>query len=349
MYEGRVVCINLKRLTKDFNKFKMAKESRPSEVPMKTLLERTNLELVDANRYLKIQTTVLEMLKDRGFIIPAEEEKAVKKLATFVDHIYKKKISEDMVSLIDLLNDLVDEKIVTTIENREVLEDFVSEFGPELVEKMDVKAITESVSSEFKVSAKQVRLLEDAVNTWVNGRKELKAIENLNQIYKKPDGELICTYYFFNSEQQRKETKRRINDIVLDLLNIQKRNKTLKNILFISESKLNTVMIEDLRKYKEKMNISIFLGDNLLFNCTKHFLVPKHVLLTEDEKTQLLKESGEKNFVGRLPKIFDTDPIARYFGAMPGQIFKITRESLQDDLMTRYSEFYRYVVSEIKK
>lgn len=327
----------------------MAKESRPSEVPMKTLLDRINLELVDANRYLKIQTTVLEMLKDRGFIIPADEEKSIKKLSTFVDHIYKKKMSEDLVSLLDLLNDLVDEKIVTTIENRQVLEDFVAEYGPDLVERMVVKEITDNIASELKVSAKQVRLLDDAVNTWVNGRKELKAIENLNQIFKKANGDLIYTYYFFNSEHQRKETKRRINDIVLDLLNIQKRNKTLKNILFISESKLNTVMIEDLRKYKEKMNISIFLGDNLLFNCTKHFLVPKHVLLTEEEKTNLLKESGEKNFVGRLPKIFDTDPIARYFGAFPGQIFKIMRESLQDDLMTRYSEFYRYVVSEVKK
>jgi DNA-directed RNA polymerase I, II, and III subunit RPABC1 len=191
--------------------------------------------------------------------------------------------------------------------------------------------------------------LEDSVNEGVNARKDLKAVEVLNQIYKKPDGELILTYYFYNSEDLKKESKRRINDIVLDLLNIQKKNKTLKNIIFISESKLNTVMIDDLKKYKEKMNITMFMGDYLLFNCTKHFLVPKHHLMSEEEQKEFLKDNKEKNFLQRLPKIFDTDPVARYYGAVPGQMFKIIRESLQDDLLVRYSEFYRYVVPEVKK
>lgn len=321
---------------------------RVSEIPMKTLLERINLDLVTANRYFKIQTTVLEMLKDRGFIIPPEQEKSIKKLSTFVDHIYQKKMSEDLVYLLDLLNELVNDRLIN-IENEELLDDFVSQYGPSLVEKLEAKEISDKIASAFKISQKQIRLLEDSVNEGVTARKELKAIENLNHIYKKPDGELICTYYFYNSEDAKKETKRRINDVVLDLLNIQKRNKALKNILFIAESKLNTVMVDDLKKYKEKMNITIFLGDNLLFNCTKHFLVPKHMLLTEEEKTELIRQAKEKNFVNKLPIIFDTDPIARYFGAAPGQIFKIIRESLQDDLMARYSEFYRYVVSEVKK
>lgn len=326
-----------------------------SEIPLKTLLERINLDLITANRYLKIQTTVIEMLKDRGFIIPPEEEKSVQKQKTgtqllipFVKYIYTKKMSEDLVYLLDLLNELVNDRIIN-IENEELLDDFVSNYGPTLVAKMDPSEISEKIAVAFKIPSKQVRLLNDAVNTGVNVRKDLKAVENLNQIYKKPDGELICTYYFYNSEDAKKESKRRINDVVLDLLQIQKRNKTLKNILFISETKLNTTMIDDLKKYKEKINITIFIGDYLLFNCTKHFLVPKHILLTEDEKTQLLREVKEKNFVERLPKIFDTDPISRYYGAVPGQIFKIIRETLQDDLMTRYSEFYRYVVSEVKK
>jgi DNA-directed RNA polymerase subunit H (RpoH/RPB5) len=71
--------------------------------------------------------------------------------------------------------------------------------------------------------------------------------------------------------------------------------------------------------------------------------------MSEEEQKEFLKDNKEKNFLQRLPKIFDTDPVARYYGAVPGQMFKIIRESLQDDLLVRYSEFYRYVVPEVKK
>jgi DNA-directed RNA polymerase subunit H (RpoH/RPB5) len=315
---------------------------------MKTLLDRIGLDLPTANRYFKIQTTVLEMLKDRGFIIPSENEKAMKKLATFIEFIYDKKLNEDLVYLgTTLLSELITDKIIT--RDSDLMQEFIETYGPELVEKLDTKEVSDKIALVFKVPQKQMRVLEDSVTIGVNARKEMRAVENLSQIFKKPDGVLICTYYFFNSEDLKKETKRRINDVVIDLLNIQKRNRNLKNILFIAESKLNTIMVDDLKKYKEKMNITIFLGDNLLFNVTKHFLVPKHTLLTDDEKTALLKQTNEKNLLGRLPKIFETDPISKYFGAVPGQVFKIMRESLQDDLMTRYSEFYRVVVSEVKK
>lgn len=336
---------NWKRFGKVFIKIKMANPN----IPIKVLLERIGLDLTQVNRYFKIHTTVIEMLKDRGFIIPADEEK--QKLVSFIEHINKKKNAEDLVSLFDLLNELVEDKLIA-IENPEILEDFVENYGAELVAKMDPQEISEKIQVKFKVPTKSGRLLLDSVNIWVGRRKDINSIENLAQIYKKPEelgSELICVYYFYNSESAKKENKRRINDVVLDLLNIQKKNKSLKNILFISEGKLNTVMIDDLKKYKEKMNISIFLGDNLVFNCTKHFLVPKHILLTEEQKLELIKETKEKNLLARLPKIFDSDPIARYFGAVPGQVFKIEREALQDDLMTRFSEFYRVVVPEVKK
>jgi DNA-directed RNA polymerase I, II, and III subunit RPABC1 len=140
-----------------------------------------------------------------------------------------------------------------------------------------------------------------------------------------------------------------VNDVILEIDNIQEKNANLKNILFISESKLNTQMIDDLRRFSEKMQVTMFLGDYLLFNCTKHFLVPKHTLLTEDEKTKLVSHMKDKNILAKFPKIFDTDPICRYFGAKPGQVFKIERDSLYDDTMVKKAEFYRYVVGEVKK
>jgi DNA-directed RNA polymerase I, II, and III subunit RPABC1 len=37
------------------------------------------------------------------------------------------------------------------------------------------------------------------------------------------------------------------------------------------------------------MEIEFFLEDELMVNITEHELVPKHVLITEDEKLELLR------------------------------------------------------------
>jgi DNA-directed RNA polymerase I, II, and III subunit RPABC1 len=71
--------------------------------------------------------------------------------------------------------------------------------------------------------------------------------------------------------------------------------------------------------------IECFKENELLVDKLSHVLVPKHELLEEDEKKELLKIYKLKE--GQLPKILTSDPIARYFGARKGQIFKITRPS----------------------
>jgi DNA-directed RNA polymerase I, II, and III subunit RPABC1 len=87
------------------------------------------------------------------------------------------------------------------------------------------------------------------------------------------------------------------------------------------------------------------MDKELMFNITKHMLVPKHILLTQQERRELLLELNKKNNSLKLiPKIYDTDPISKYYGAKVGQIFKIMRESLFDDVIAKKSIFYRVVV-----
>lgn len=71
--------------------------------------------------------------------------------------------------------------------------------------------------------------------------------------------------------------------------------------------------------------IECFKENELLVDKLDHVLVPKHELITEDEKKELLKIYKAKE--GQLPKMLSSDPIARYFGARKGQVFKITRPS----------------------
>lgn len=71
--------------------------------------------------------------------------------------------------------------------------------------------------------------------------------------------------------------------------------------------------------------IECFKENELLIDKLSHVLVPKHEIISDEEKKELLKIYKAKD--SQLPKILSSDPIARYFGGRKGQVFKITRPS----------------------
>ncbi|MCX8170487.1 MAG: DNA-directed RNA polymerase subunit H [Candidatus Bathyarchaeota archaeon] len=74
------------------------------------------------------------------------------------------------------------------------------------------------------------------------------------------------------------------------------------------------------------------------FNIFKHYLVPKHEILSPEERKMVLEKYRIEPY--KLPRIKTSDPIVRVIGAKPGDIVKIIRRSPT----AGESVYYRYVV-----
>lgn len=73
----------------------------------------------------------------------------------------------------------------------------------------------------------------------------------------------------------------------------------------------------------------------------KHELVPEHIILSEEEKEELLKRYNIS--LHQLPKILVNDPVVKAIGAKEGDVIKIIRKSP----VAGKAVYYRVVVKKV--
>ncbi|MBS7639616.1 DNA-directed RNA polymerase subunit H [Candidatus Bathyarchaeota archaeon] len=110
-------------------------------------------------------------------------------------------------------------------------------------------------------------------------------------------------------------------------------SKNIERGIIISEKHTQSA-----KSLARKKNIELIPQDFPSFNIFKHYLVPKHEILSPEEREEVLKKYRIEPY--KLPHIKTSDPVVRVIGAKPGDIIKITRRSQTAGECV----YYRYVV-----
>lgn len=95
--------------------------------------------------------------------------------------------------------------------------------------------------------------------------------------------------------------------------------ENISRALIVVQSGMTPSAKQALVDMAPKYILEQFREAELMINITEHELVPEHVVMTTDEKRELLARYKLKEH--QLPRIQQSDPVARYFGLKRGQVF----------------------------
>jgi DNA-directed RNA polymerase subunit H (RpoH/RPB5) len=114
-------------------------------------------------------------------------------------------------------------------------------------------------------------------------------------------------------------------------LNTIKKSEDIEKFLdsFEADKKIFVILSGSTKIEKQLLeynNTEVFNDVDLMVNIVENNLVPKHILLSDEEAKNILIEY--KINKENLPRILSGDRIAKYYNIKPGQIVKIIRPSI---------------------
>lgn len=116
-------------------------------------------------------------------------------------------------------------------------------------------------------------------------------------------------------------------------------------IIIVTPTAPSENVMNVLRNYiadKDHQLVQVFEIRHLQLDIAKHRKVPKHQIITDDERVKLFKtlyiDIDTTNLSSVLPKIDSQDPMAKWIGARPGDIVKVTGLCESSGLYVRYRQ-----------
>lgn len=100
----------------------------------------------------------------------------------------------------------------------------------------------------------------------------------------------------------------------------------ITDIVLIFKEKINSFNPKNIEEFNN-INLQTFLIKELLFNISKHELVPKHELIRDPVEIVRLVDHFNLKSKLQFPIILKSDPMAKYLNIQPGELVKVTRVS----------------------
>tara|TARA_Y100001980_G_C14550350_1_gene332833 strand:- start:2559 stop:3176 length:618 start_codon:yes stop_codon:yes gene_type:complete len=146
--------------------------------------------------------------------------------------------------------------------------------------------------------------------------------EQLDMIFKNDKNTIYIKYFI-----EKMLRPNNIYDIIEDLFNIENLLNINDELIIIIKEKPNDSIIKLQKLIYTQDNIFINIIDinALQYNALKHYLVPKHRPLNEEEKKQIIEKYNIEN--DNIPNISRFDAVAKLLGLRPGQYCEIERPS----------------------
>lgn len=187
-------------------------------------------------------------------------------------------------------------------------------------------------TSLIEVEYDEVEKKKIIVTNWIKmlyNREWIKG--NLSELIKSATTSLDL----YDVTSIKYEDKTYMLKLVLRKLNTIKKVDDIENFLdaynnqykfFVLLQGSNKIEKQLLEGEYDKDKIEVFTDEELLINVVDSFLVPKHIVLSDEEAAKYMKEY--KLDRDNMMKIYTGDPIAKYYNMKPKQIVKIIRPSI---------------------
>jgi len=165
-------------------------------------------------------------------------------------------------------------------------------------------------------------------NYSINEIRVMRNNDNLDMLLKKSGTTCYVMYYI--GEKHKKFKSNDLKKAVIEYFESEVLGENDELIIIMDDKLLLSKKYSNFtgkleNYYAQGYFIQLFNISSLLYDVTKHSLVPEHIILSNTEKEALLKHF---NIVEeKLPRISRFDPVAKFIGLRPGDVCKIKRSS----------------------
>lgn len=138
--------------------------------------------------------------------------------------------------------------------------------------------------------------------------------DNIFQIFA---NDYLKIIYYLNTKFKFADLKKYIQS---------KDNEKVTDLIIIFKEKINSFNPKNIEEFNN-INLQTFVIKELLFNISKHSLVPKHEVVKDPVEISKLVEHYNLKSKLQFPIILKTDPMAKYLNVQSGELVRVTRIS----------------------